>query len=82
MAGRGDFLRGRARSPTDEVVAFGEENRSRFGVEPICDALQFAASSYSPQGRVAPGTPPRAAGWAGLAGRRSGGARQRCTEPK
>ena len=33
-------------SGRDQVITFVEENRSRFGVEPICDVLQFAPSTY------------------------------------
>ena len=46
----GEFLRGGARPPTQEVVAFIDANRDEFGVEPICTvvriALQVAPSTY------------------------------------
>jgi putative transposase len=34
------FLRGGARPPVQEVIAFIDEHRSRFGVEPICRVLR------------------------------------------
>lgn len=37
--GRVGFLRGGARTPVKEVIAFIDEHRSRFGVEPIFRAL-------------------------------------------
>src|SRR5690349_10623567 len=40
------FLRDRARRSNQEVVAFIDANRHRWGVEPICRVLQFAPSSY------------------------------------
>ena len=40
------FLRGGARPPTQQVVAYVEANREEFGVEPICAALQVAPSTY------------------------------------
>jgi putative transposase len=40
------FLRDRARRSTGEVVSFIEAHRERFGVEPICSALQFAPATY------------------------------------
>ena len=46
------FLRGGARPPTQEVVAFIDANRDdvvegrRLGVEPICSVLQVAPSTY------------------------------------
>jgi len=48
----GPFLRGGARPPIQEVVAFVDGNRgdvvagSRLGVESICEVLQVAPSSY------------------------------------
>ncbi|MDT5366339.1 MAG: putative transposase, partial [Mycobacterium sp.] len=35
----GQFLRGGARPPTQEVVDFIDDNREEFGVEPICTVL-------------------------------------------
>ena len=40
------FLRGGARPPTEVTVAFIDEHRDEFGVEPICNALQMAPSTY------------------------------------
>ncbi|HJR93444.1 MAG TPA: IS3 family transposase [Acidimicrobiia bacterium] len=40
------FLRGGARPPTEVTVAFIDENRDEFGVEPMCDVLQVAPSTY------------------------------------
>ncbi|MGH9070927.1 MAG: IS3 family transposase [Acidimicrobiales bacterium] len=40
------FFGAGARPATAQIVAFIETNRARFGVEPICDALQFAPSTY------------------------------------
>ena len=47
-----DFLRGGARPPTEEVVAFIDAHRDnetggrRWGVEPICEQLAVAPSTY------------------------------------
>jgi transposase InsO family protein len=40
------FLRGGARPPTDEMIAYIDENKDRFGVEPICEHLPIAPSTY------------------------------------
>ncbi|MGA7271756.1 MAG: IS3 family transposase [Acidimicrobiia bacterium] len=40
------FLRGGARPPTEVMVSFIDANRDEFGVEPICDVLQVAPSTY------------------------------------
>ncbi|MEX1249161.1 MAG: IS3 family transposase [Acidimicrobiia bacterium] len=40
------FLRGGARPPTEVMVSFIDDNRDDFGVEPICDVLQVAPSTY------------------------------------
>ncbi|MDM7856671.1 IS3 family transposase [Cellulomonas alba] len=40
------FLRGGARPPVDQVVAFIDAHRAEFGVEPICKDLQVAPSTY------------------------------------
>ncbi len=41
------FLRGGgARPPTEEIVSFIDAERDRFGVEPICEALQVAPSTF------------------------------------
>ena len=45
----GEFLRGGARPPTQEIVDFIDDNRDEFGVEPICTVLRS-------QGAVAPST--------------------------
>ena len=37
---------GLARPPTEEVVAYIDAYRDRFGVERICETLQVAPSSY------------------------------------
>ena len=41
-----DFLRDRARRSNKEVVRYIESRRDRWGVEPICSALQFAPATY------------------------------------
>jgi len=43
---RGGFLRGGARPPTDEMIAYIDRNKDRFGVEPICRLLPIAPSTY------------------------------------
>ncbi|WP_344094616.1 IS3 family transposase, partial [Nocardiopsis composta] len=40
------FLRGGARPPTHQVVAYIDLYRQEFGVEPICEVLQTAPSTY------------------------------------
>ncbi|WP_444962296.1 IS3 family transposase [Nocardiopsis sp. M1B1] len=40
------FLRGGARPPTHQVVAYIDLYRQEFGVEPICEVLQVAPSTY------------------------------------
>ncbi len=40
------LLRGGARPPTDQVVAYIDANKASFGVEPICEVLQVAPSTY------------------------------------
>jgi putative transposase len=42
----GVFLRGGARPPTQVIVDFIDAHRDEFGVEPICNVLQFAPSTY------------------------------------
>jgi putative transposase len=42
----GTFLRGGARAPTEQVVAFIDTERERLGVKPICRTLQFAPSTF------------------------------------
>ncbi|MFV8141846.1 IS3 family transposase [Mycolicibacterium senegalense] len=42
------FLRGGARPPTQEIVAFIDVNRDEFGVEPICTVLRSAGVSMAP----------------------------------
>ncbi|XTP38095.1 IS3 family transposase (plasmid) [Mycobacterium sp. TJFP1] len=42
------FLRGGARPPTQEIVAFVDANRDEFGVEPICTVLRSAGVSMAP----------------------------------
>ena len=44
----GQFLRGGARPPTQEVVAFIDANRDEFGVEPICTVLRSAGVPVAP----------------------------------
>jgi putative transposase len=44
--GRQRVFRDRARSRPDEVSAFIDEHRARFGVEPICRTLGVSASAY------------------------------------
>ena len=41
------FLRGGGRPPTEEVVDYIDANRGRFGVEPICEQLPIAPSTYA-----------------------------------
>src|SRR5437879_946311 len=43
--GRG-FLRGGARPPTEAVNRYIDSHRSHYGVEPICEVLQVAPSTY------------------------------------
>ena len=45
-AGRVDFLRDCARRSNQEVVAYIDSRRDRWGVEPIFTALEFAPSTY------------------------------------
>src|SRR4029453_9081041 len=40
------FLRGGARPPTQQMIAYIDANRDRFGVEPICQVLPIAPSTY------------------------------------
>src|SRR5690606_34818445 len=47
------FLRGRARRP-QELIMFVDAFRDRFGVEPICRAVQLAPSTYWSAKRRAP----------------------------
>ncbi|TQR82215.1 IS3 family transposase [Mycobacterium hodleri] len=42
------FLRGGARPPTQEVVAFIDAHRGEFGVEPICTVLRSAGVQVAP----------------------------------
>jgi transposase len=44
----GQFLRGGARPPTQEIVDFIDDNREEFGVEPICTVLRPAGVSVAP----------------------------------
>ena len=44
--GRLDFLRDRARRSNEEVVAYIDARKGRWGVEPICRTLQFAPATY------------------------------------
>ena len=44
--GRVGFLRGRAGRPNEAVVAYIDSRKDRFGVQPICRALQFAPATY------------------------------------
>ncbi len=52
LAGGSQFLRGGARPPIEEVVTFIDAHRDtqtggrRWGVEPICEQLQVAPSTY------------------------------------
>ena len=43
---RGGFLRGGARPPLAAMTTFIDEQRARWGVEPICRTLAVAPSSY------------------------------------
>ncbi|MGY4844062.1 IS3 family transposase [Kocuria sp. MNB10] len=40
------FLRGGARPPTQQVVAYIDAHKGEYGVEPICKVLQVAPSTY------------------------------------
>nr|WP_245956703.1 IS3 family transposase [Nonomuraea fuscirosea] len=40
------FFRPGTRPPTAQIVAFIEAHRDRFGIEPICEVLQVAPSTY------------------------------------
>jgi putative transposase len=42
------FLRGGARPPVQAIVAFIDEHRSRFGVEPICRVLTEHGAKVAP----------------------------------
>lgn len=44
----GEFLRGGARPPTQEIVDFVDVHRDEFGVEPICTVLRSAGVSMAP----------------------------------
>ena len=44
----GEFLRGGARPPTQEIVDFIDAHREEFGVEPICTVLRSAGVSVAP----------------------------------
>src|SRR6185312_8532593 len=44
----GEFLRGGARPPTQEIVDFIDTYREEFGVEPICTVLRSAGVSVAP----------------------------------
>ena len=46
LEGRVDFLRDRARRSNEEVVRYIDARKGRWGVEPICRALQFAPATY------------------------------------
>ena len=46
LEGRVGFLRDRARRSNEEVVRYIDSRKGRWGVEPICSALQFAPSTY------------------------------------
>ena len=43
-----DFLRGGARPPTAEIVAYIDAHRDRFGVEPICRVLTEHGCKIAP----------------------------------
>jgi putative transposase len=43
---RGGFLRGGARPPTQTMIAYIDEHREAYGVEPICEVLPIAPSTY------------------------------------
>src|SRR5215472_1521898 len=43
---RVSFLRGRARRPTSEMNCYIDQHRGEFGVEPICQVLEIAPSTY------------------------------------
>ena len=45
---RPGFLRGGARPPTAEIVAYIDEHRDRFGVEPICRVLTEHGCKIAP----------------------------------
>ena len=47
--GRLKFLRDRPRRSNEEVVRYIDARRDRWGVEPICRALQFAPATYYAQ---------------------------------
>src|SRR4029079_7813350 len=44
----GEFLRGGARPPTQEIVDFIDTHREEFGVEPICTVLRSAGLQVAP----------------------------------
>src|SRR5215211_7853486 len=43
---RGGFLRGGARPPTQQMIAYIDQHKHRYGVEPICRVLPIAPSTY------------------------------------
>src|SRR5690606_39464809 len=47
------FCPGGARPPTEDLVAFIDEHRGEYGVEPICEVLPIAPSTYFEQRRRA-----------------------------
>jgi hypothetical protein len=57
----GEFLRGGARPPTQEIVDFIDANREEFGVEPICTVLRSAGVSVAPSTFYAAKTRPLSA---------------------
>ena len=40
------FLRGGARPPHQEMIAYIDAHKERFGVDPICEQLPIAPSTY------------------------------------
>src|SRR5262249_39111794 len=50
------FFRGRARRPTSEMIRYIDEHREKFGVEPICQVLEIAPSTYY-EARSRPASP-------------------------
>ena len=63
QGGVGFLCAGARPAPTEELMAFIDEHRDRFGVEPICRALQIAPSTYWAhiKRRAGPGRPGRSA---------------------
>ena len=61
VAPAGGFLRGRARPATPSLIAFVDQHRQEFGVEPVCKALSQAGVQIAPSTYYAAKTRPLSA---------------------